>query len=98
MAWSLDPTDAEALGREGMMSKFLKIAVLLWLIMMVAWVVVLVGNVRAAGWDIIGLWDIVPMAAGGILLLAGVIIDRRQSAKSDDDKPEMRTQDDDPEP
>jgi len=67
-----------------------KIILTLWIIANLVWIWAFIGNVRASGWDIIGIWDIWPM----VLCAVAMVFIIRTNVKARDNEPTPR--DDEP--
>jgi len=79
------------------MPRKVKILIVAWLIIMVGWILTIIGNVNASGWEIIGIWDILPMALSAIVMAMLVITARKKpldatlpSDDEDDDEGGMK--------
>lgn len=67
------------------MSRTMKIIVAIWLIAVVAWIAVIVGNVRANGWGIIGIGDILPMSLCAVAMVMCICVNVRRSREKNGD-------------
>lgn len=67
------------------MRKSFKIILALWSIAMVAWIIVMVANIRTLGWEIIGPRDIWPMALATGVMIICVVTERKNKPKAGED-------------
>jgi len=73
------------------MRKSFKVVLVLWAIAMIAWVVVMILNIRFNGWGIIGPRDIWPMILATTGVIACLLTERKRAPKANDDDDKTAT-------